>query len=237
MTGPCLRLPSDYRALPQPHGQVISLCASTLTAVHLDVATARPISTGSDFCTERPAICCPTTARDQSRVVYLQTPNVSKCSNIIMAVDTCHGASRTSIAPPPRVGPAPDMSVPRDLVSRIPDNQAPPTAGVTHGHDNTIPEEMTGHVELFCYCSHCEPNANQALLSPHAHATDRAITTALHTGWPLAAFPSTTDHFTSLCQGIYDAVRATGAPNFLQAQKTRQEYSTRSTNQASGWGN
>ena len=43
-------------------------------------------------------------------------------------------------------------------------------------------------------------------------------TTALHTGWPLWAVTSSTDALTARCIAIYDQVRATGVPNFLQAR-------------------
>ena len=113
-------------------------------------------------------------------------------------------------APPTRVGRTTDD----ECAAQLSGFSTPPT-GVCQQLVTWAPtDEMTGQSDIECYCAACEPlnqhsnNNNDLGFSP----------AALHTGWPLADFDSPGDDLATRCLHIYDAVRASGVPNFLSAR-------------------
>ena len=72
-----------------------------------------------------------------------------------------------------------------------------------------------GCTDFSCYCYQCEPESTPVVSHPTAQ-TPQAV---LSTGWPISIdTPASLDLTAIECLRIYDVVRSTGVPNFLQAR-------------------
>ena len=142
--------------------------------------------------------------------------NFSECINVAATPDTA-----VKLAPPSAHADPPLMSDPRVLAnnrSSRGQNQAPPTDMVCVVADQSASDEMACHVDLLCFCDECEPLDHDLLSTTTHHSSNSPCPSVLHTGWPLFTITSPTDNLTTQCLFIYDTVRATGVPNFLQAR-------------------
>ena len=174
-------------------------------------------------------VCTPATTwiTSQQPTTCLRPRAISVPGHDNLAINQRHSATCINLAGCSDSSPGPDLAafqVPPTRVGRCADfisgsssscSLAPPPAGSRLSTVTcSAADKMTCHDD-FCYCNACEPDntLNQPLLDDHDD-----LSAPLHTGWPIAAFSRPNDSFTTRCLQIYDAVRASGVPNFLLAR-------------------
>ena len=82
--------------------------------------------------------------------------------------------------------------------------------------DCNFSNTLEGCTDCTCRCSVCEQTGTFSLQIP---CSVPSTTEILATGWPISCnFDESADDYTRQCLRIYDVVRSTGVPNFLQAR-------------------
>ena len=145
----------------------------------------------------------------------------SSCINLTLKIDGPDSAGLDLfVAPPTRAFITADTAAGHTQSGAL---QAPPTSDV-HNPDTCSPSHLLGHDELYCFDAISDsdhPDLSDWLYTDN-HTDDLLPTldspTALHTGWPLSSIDAPFDDFTRRCLYIYDRVRSTGVPNFLEAR-------------------